>query len=465
MSQAHGIGRSSAVRHDEPTMDESNSPTKTDRPLDTLVSGIKDFKFDNELAEQVARRPFERQTWRETLYLLSTIPAGIAAGMVWLIAGSIGLALVFTIIGIPLLIFAFWIFRHFAGLERRRVAIVDDRPIQVAYQDRRSGILAPVVDFMKDAQTWKDAGWMVFVSTIGLGMAATGLAAWLVAFGWILYPLWGWSMPGDATPLAPIIGDDTSLFETFLVIPLGLGMVIVAAWLCAAITYVLVAFGRVCLGSSDERFLRERVTRLEHTREQTLTQQSTTMSRIERDLHDGAQARLVALAMDLGMAEEKIEEDPEAARKLVAEARDEAQRTLQDLRDLVRGIGPQILRDRGLEAALMPIASRSPIDVAFKIELDERPSERIESVAYFVTSEALANAIKHSEAEKINVNVWRNDEWLYLRVSDNGRGGASIESGEGLSGLEARIGAVDGRLMIDSPAGGPTIIDAWLPFE
>jgi signal transduction histidine kinase len=188
------------------------------------------------------------------------------------------------------------------------------------------------------------------------------------------------------------------------------------------------------------------------------------MSRIERDLHDGAQARLVALAMELGRAEQKFDDDPAAAKVLVGQARDEAQRTLQELRDLVRGIGPQILRDRGLEAALVPLAARSPIPVQIKIDLDQRPGERIESTAYFVTSEALANAIKHSGAEKININAWRNDDWCYLRVSDNGSGRAD-QNGQGLRGLRARVEAVDGRLHIDSPAGGPTIIDAWLPFK
>jgi signal transduction histidine kinase len=188
------------------------------------------------------------------------------------------------------------------------------------------------------------------------------------------------------------------------------------------------------------------------------------MSRIERDLHDGAQARLVSLALDLGRAEQKFDDDPEAAKALVVQARDEAQRTLQELRDLVRGIGPQILRDRGLEAALVPLAARSAIPVEIKIDLDERPGERAESTAYFVISESLTNAIKHSGAEKINVNVWRNEQWFYLRVSDNGNGGAD-ENGEGLRGLRARVEAVDGRLVVDSPAGGPTIIDAWLTFK
>jgi signal transduction histidine kinase len=210
--------------------------------------------------------------------------------------------------------------------------------------------------------------------------------------------------------------------------------------------------------------LRARVSEVERTRDQSLAQQSTQMTRIERDLHDGAQARLVALAMDLGMAEQKLEDDPEAARRLVAEARDEAQRTLQELRDLVRGIGPQILRDRGLEAALLPLAARSPIGVEVSVDLPVRPAERVESAAYFVASEALANAIKHSGATHIRINAWQHDRWFYVRISDNGTGGADAEGG-GLRGLRARVEAVDGRLIVDSPSGGPTIIDGWLPMS
>jgi signal transduction histidine kinase len=130
----------------------------------------------------------------------------------------------------------------------------------------------------------------------------------------------------------------------------------------------------------------------------------------------------------------------------------------------VRGIGPQILRDRGLKAALVPLSARSPIPVELKIEFDRRPSERIEACAYFVTSEALANAIKHSEATKINVNAVHHEDWLFVRVSDNGNGGADLDAGEGLRGLQSRVEAVDGSLSVDSPPGGPTIIDAWLPF-
>jgi signal transduction histidine kinase len=421
--------------------------------------------FEPELLEEIAARPFKRETWREAMYLLSTLPAALAAILVFYVGVGMGLLLAATVIGIPLVVFSFILFRRFARFERRRVAIVDDRPIEVVYDEPRKGIVGRVAGMISDSQSWRDIGWMAVLSTFGLLSAAFALGLWLVAFGWIIYPLWGWSLPGSATPLAPLFGNDVGFGESFLMIPVGLIMVIGATWACAAVAFVQVTLARLCLGASDDRLLRGRVTELELTREQTLSQQSTELYRIERDLHDGAQARLVALAMDLGMAESKFETDPEAAKQLVADAKEEAQRALQELRDLVRGIGPQILGDRGLKAALIPLAARSPIKVELKLELDSRASQRSESAAYFVTSEALANAIKHSGATKINVNAWHEADKLKLRVSDNGGGGADFDAGEGLSGLRARVAAVDGELKIDSPAGGPTIIDACLPFE
>lgn len=429
------------------------------------VAALADLEFDNELMERIAARPFEPATRRELLYLLSTLPAAIAASVVWSVGLSLALAFALIIVGLPLVLLIFWGFRRCADLERWRLSLIDPEPVLVEYAPEvRGNALKRAAAMVVDAQSWKDVAWFVFLSTVGLAAAVLALSVWCVAIGWILYPFFGWALPGSWTPIGWIFGDDMTFAASFFMIPVGIATIVVATWVGAGVSYALAAVSRVCLASSQEDVLRGRVTELERTREQTLAQQSTEMSRIERDLHDGAQARLVALALDLGMAEQKIEEDPAAARALIEAARGEAQLALQELRDLVRGIGPQILRDRGLKAALSPLAARSPIPVEMKIELDARPSERIEHVAYFVTSEALANAIKHSGAEKININAWRSGEWCYLRVSDNGSGRAD-ELGEGLRGLRARVESVDGRLLVDSPAGGPTIIDAWLPFQ
>jgi signal transduction histidine kinase len=189
------------------------------------------------------------------------------------------------------------------------------------------------------------------------------------------------------------------------------------------------------------------------------------LRRIERDLHDGAQARLVALAMDLGMAREKLLDDPQAAAKMVDEAHGEVKIALQELRDLARGIHPAILTDRGLDAALSSVASRCTVPVSVTVDLPSRPAEAIEGIAYFTVSELLQNVSKHSRARTAAVDVWRAADRLMIQVRDDGQGGADVSSGSGLAGLSERLGSVDGLFVVSSPAGGPTVVTAELPWR
>jgi signal transduction histidine kinase len=190
--------------------------------------------------------------------------------------------------------------------------------------------------------------------------------------------------------------------------------------------------------------------------------QEAELRRIERDLHDGAQARLVALGMSLGMAEQKLAEDPEAARQLLAEARTNTGDALRELRDLARGIHPPVLADRGLAAAIQALAAASPITVSVSVDSAERPKAPVESAAYFVVAESLANAGKHARATHVDVRITRVGDVLNVTVTDNGVGGAN-PGGGGLSGLARRVDALDGKLTIDSPSGGPTTIRAEMP--
>jgi len=179
-------------------------------------------------------------------------------------------------------------------------------------------------------------------------------------------------------------------------------------------------------------------------------------------IHDGAQARLVALGMRLGMAEQKFESDPEEAQRLVVEAREGVAEALGDLRDLARGIYPPVLADRGLEPALESLAERSAIPVSVSVELDKGLPQPVETAAYFVAAEALANAAKHSHATKVDIDVSRQNGTLRVQVTDDGRGGADAD-GSGLTGLRQRVEALDGSLVVASPEGGPTTIRAELP--
>jgi signal transduction histidine kinase len=191
-------------------------------------------------------------------------------------------------------------------------------------------------------------------------------------------------------------------------------------------------------------------------------QQETDLERIERDLHDGAQARLVALGMSLGMAEQKLASDPEAAQELLAEARRGTREALEELRSLARGIHPPVLADRGLAAAISALADRTPLTVNVAVDVPRRPPRAVETAAYFVAAEALANTGKHANASQVDIVVREEGGDLVVEIVDDGGGGAD-PTGNGLRGLARRVQALDGRLEITSPEGGPTTIRAVIP--
>lgn len=213
---------------------------------------------------------------------------------------------------------------------------------------------------------------------------------------------------------------------------------------------------------SGPRAMAQRIETLTATRAGAVSVQDSELRRIERDLHDGAQARLVALGMSLGMAEQKLSEDPEQASRLLAEARAGAEQALRELRDLARGIHPPLLADRGLEAAISSLANATPMHVALSVDVPTRPPTAVESAAYFVAAEALANAAKHAKADWLEIRIAQIGRQLELEIKDDGVGGADPD-GSGLVGLRRRVEALDGTLTVTSPAGGPTTIYAELP--
>jgi signal transduction histidine kinase len=205
-----------------------------------------------------------------------------------------------------------------------------------------------------------------------------------------------------------------------------------------------------------------RVEELTHTRAGAVDAAESQLRRIERDLHDGAQARLVALAMNLGLAEQQLAKDPGKAKAHLADARAAAAAALQELRDLARGIHPPILADRGLDAAIRALATHSAVPVSVDVELNERPPVAVETAAYFVAAEGLTNALKHAKASRIDIDLHERTDALVIRVLDDGQGGASETNG-GLHGLRQRVEALDGSLRIASPEGGPTVVEAVIP--
>jgi signal transduction histidine kinase len=218
----------------------------------------------------------------------------------------------------------------------------------------------------------------------------------------------------------------------------------------------------VALGTHWLIVVARRIEHLESARAGAVAVQETDLRRIERDLHDGAQARLVSLGMSLGLADQRFEADPEGARRLVREARTGVTDALAELRNLVRGIRPPVLADRGLAAAINAVVDRCPIPVDVYVDADPRPPDAIETAAYFVVAECIANAAKHADATRIAVRIERWNAQLRLEVIDDGRGGASA-NGPGLLGLRRRVEAVEGTLTVSSPDGGPTVIRSEMP--
>ncbi|HZR94514.1 MAG TPA: sensor domain-containing protein [Gaiellaceae bacterium] len=232
-------------------------------------------------------------------------------------------------------------------------------------------------------------------------------------------------------------------------------------WVALGLALALVVHWTI---SDHYRRQEVRIEQLETTRAGALDQQGADLRRIERDLHDGAQAQLVALGMSIGLAEQKLATDPAGARELLADARLNARQALEELRGLARGIHPPVLTDRGLSAAIVALADRTPLVVHVDVALDERPPEPVETAAYFVAAEALANAGKHAAASTVTINVSQKHGSLVVEVADDGRGGADPE-GAGLHGLHRRVAALDGALDVVSPPGGGTVVRAVMPCE
>ena len=242
----------------------------------------------------------------------------------------------------------------------------------------------------------------------------------------------------------------------------GIVLLFAAPWVTAGVRALDVNAARALLGPSRAQELEHRVEHLTQTRAGVVDAADAERRRLERDLHDGTQQRLVSLAMNLGMARAQAE-TTEEARQAITEAHEEAKAALAELRDLIRGLHPAVLEDRGLDAALSGVAARMPIPVRLTVDLPRRPSPVIEAVAYFVVSEGLANIAKHAQASQAEVFVQRTGDRLHVIISDDGVGGADPARGTGLIGLPRRASSVDGTFEIASPPGGPTLLTVDLP--
>jgi signal transduction histidine kinase len=297
---------------------------------------------------------------------------------------------------------------------------------------------------------------------VGIVLGVLTLALPVYGFeGLLLIPLWLW-LSGDWDGYG-VIWPIESVGDGFLSLPQG--VVIIAIGLFAAPWFRLAEakFAKLFLAPTRAAELRLRVAELTETRADTVDAQSAELRRIERDLHDGAQARLSSLGMTIGLAEELLERDPAAARKLLAEARDTSNDALIELRHLVRGIHPPVLAERGLDGAVRALVLSLPLPTAVDGGVAGRLETPVESAAYFATAEALANVVKHSGATSAWVGLRHDDNLLTLIVGDDGRGAADPSRGTGLRGIERRLAAFDGTMTLSSPPGGPTVVTMELP--
>ncbi|MFJ8696548.1 sensor histidine kinase [Streptomyces roseolilacinus] len=374
-------------------------------------------------SSRTGRLGFGAAMWKEVVHLLSNLPVSLVAFIYVTVTVAVGAALSVTVVGLPLLAAGLAGARLVGRVERARArGLLGVRIEEPSRPPRRpgGGAAAAVWSALRDAVAWRT----VLYGFVRLPWGVLTFAVTLVA----LVVLW---------PALP--------------------------YLVRAMANADRAMVRGLLGPSDE--LERRVAELESDRGVVVDVAAADLRRIERDLHDGAQARLVALAMGLGLAKEKAAEDPRAAARMVEEAHGEVKLALQELRDLARGIHPAVLTDRGLDAALSSVASRCTVPVTVTVDLPERPAEATEGIAYFTVSELLQNVSKHARARHATVDVWRTGDRLLIQVTDDGRGGADPAGGTGLAGLTERLDAVDGLFVVHSPPGGPTTATAELPWR
>ncbi|MFJ2670149.1 sensor histidine kinase [Streptomyces sp. NPDC087525] len=418
------------------------------------------------------RAPFEGRAWREFGYLLLSLPISAVLFGYAMATIVLGAGLLITFLGVPVLAVGLAGCRGFGMLERTRARglLGLDVPDPAPARGAKSGLMSWVGAVLKSGVSWRHLLYAILHFPWALFAFVVSVTFWAVGWGLFSYPLWHGVFAGHLDQSGIAIYSDSTGEGFFLDSPVeiaatsvvGLVLVLFSPWLIRALTTVDRLLVTGLLGPSR---LATRVSELESDRGVVVDTAAADLRRIERDLHDGAQARLVALAMDLGLAKEKLAEDPEAAARMVGEAHGEVKTALQELRDLARGIHPAVLTDRGLDAALSAIASRCTVPVEVEVDLPYRPAAAIEGIAYFTVSELLQNISKHARASRATVEVWQTRDRLMLQVTDDGRGGADRTAGSGLAGLTDRLDAVDGVLVIDSPAGGPTTVTAELPWR
>ena len=403
------------------------------------------------------------RTWLAFTHLVASWVIGLLFFLIVAVGVTIGVATIpLALVGLPVLGLTLRCTEWLAAEERGRFAVLLGERIPAWPADPRRGyrwLLIPRMATLTSRQTWGTIAYGllgVVVSTVTVTLI---LCTWSFGLVMLTLPLYGGLLPGGS----PVIGDWAVHGTWYLTsAAAGLALLLAAPQLTRSLAVADTAFARWLLGPPSN--LAARVTELERSRERVVDAAESERRRIERDLHDGAQQRLVALAMELGRAKARFADDVDAARNLVDQAHSEAKAALTELRNLVRGVHPPVLTDRGLDAALSGLIALCPVPVDMQVEVPVRPKASVEAVAYFVVAEALTNIAKHSRASHATVVVEGHGYpgTLHVVISDDGIGGADPK-GAGLAGLADRVSGVDGTLSVESPSGGPTVISVVLP--
>jgi signal transduction histidine kinase len=415
-------------------------------------------------------QPPTKRWLRDTGYAFTALPVALVALAVVIALVSAGLGLAVVVGGVFVLVVGVYAARGFAHVERRRLAVLAGRPVpEPAYLRARSedGFWRRSLTPLRDPQSWLDVVWSLvgwITATLALCVAAVW---WASVLGGLSYWFWERFVPrddSDAQSLADLIGlGGSRAADVGLITAIGVVALVTLPFAMRFAALVHASLASVLLTSRAE--LQGRVAHVEESRESAHRAEAESLRKLERDIHDGPQQRLIRLGMDLGRARVQLGEDPATAARTLDAAVAQTREAVEELRALSRGIAPPLLVDRGLAAAVAEMADGQPIPVRVSADLPARLPLAVETAAYFVAAEALTNVVKHSGADRADLALAVVDGQLEVTVDDNGCGGAADVPGHGLAGLRERLAGVDGALLVASPEGGPTRLRAQVPLR
>jgi signal transduction histidine kinase len=422
--------------------------------------------------EQVDGRQHQPRTIGANVYLVASFFTSVFAFWSAFALFVAGVSTAIVWVGLPIMALAMMGWRAYARLERRLVHATLGYYIVPPYRFREKGAVAWFKGLVKDPATWRDLLYLVLTFPLAFASFILFAVLWSTGVALTTLPFWYSFVDGGVILFGDLRGPGYVIdsFQDTLIPAVGGFMVLCLAYVASRwVGKVRGKMAVALLGPSKAMLLTAEAAHLQASRARGVDAAEAERRRIERDLHDGAQQRLVAVAMGLGRAKNKMELDPQAAKALIDEAHADAKLAVAELRDLARGIYPAVLGDRGLDAALSSLAAKAPVPVDVTVDpslsTTQRPPAAVESTAYFTVAEALTNVAKYSNATRATVAVRRERDHVIVEITDDGQGGAHTRRGGGLAGLADRAATIDGVLTVVSPSGGPTVIRADLPCE